>query len=105
MSRRDAFELARIVEAHARALWVAGVRDVRPQQVKLEPEAASWSSLPLRLGSCHGVIELIAPKRELELPLVEAVELVQVLDWLAGGVSVRAWDSPSARSPPPESSS
>ncbi|MFT3708524.1 MAG: hypothetical protein QM817_12800 [Archangium sp.] len=89
MSRRDAFEVARILEAHGRALWDAGVRDSRPRQVQLEPEAASWSSLRLRLAACHGMVELIAREPELHLPLVELVEIIQVLDWLSGGAEAQ----------------
>jgi thioesterase domain-containing protein len=107
LSRRDAFEVARILEAHGQSMWDAGLRDARPPQVKLEPHAAVWSSLRLRLAERHGMIELVRAleAEALLLRLVELVEVIQVLDWLAGGSSVSAWPSPSARSQPPESSS
>lgn len=75
--------------------------------MKLEPDAAVWPLGSLRISRLYDLIEVhrASGAGDLELRLVELVEVIQVLDWLAGGSSVGAWDSLSARSPPPESSS
>jgi hypothetical protein len=92
LSRRDAFEVARILEGHGRALWNVGVRDSRPKQVKLEADSASWPVGSLRISRLYEMIELQrAPDAAFfELKLVELVEVIQVLDSLAGGHPVSA---------------
>ena len=85
LSRRDAFEVARILEGHGRALSSAGVRDERPKQVKLEADAAAWPVGSLRISRLYEMLELRrAPEAAFfELKLVELVEVIQVLDWLS----------------------
>lgn len=85
-SRRDARELADLVELHARALWDAGVRDLRPRAVALHDDGGSW---PLEAGrfevsrDADAVRFSGAPSAVIELQLGAAVELIQVLRWLA----------------------
>lgn len=87
LTLQDAWELARILERHGRALWDAGVRDARPRIVELGEASAEWQlgDARLRVHRRGGVVALAWSGLEaVRLQLVPLVELIQVLDRLCG---------------------
>jgi hypothetical protein len=85
-SLRDAGELAGLIELHARALWDSGVRDASPRAVELGEARGRWPQADglFEVSRDGERVRFVSkPRAVVELRLGAAVELVQVLRWLA----------------------